>query len=139
MARRWPAVSYQQGYTMVPANQTNRIAMLPFAFSLESTVAIVLSGRLLAAVAYLTLFVSVCANWLGSGSWLSRAGLQRAAVISPYRRSVCCLADFYAANTWRLAILPASSRSRSASTSFLIRDRRIAKELDAQANDGTNR
>jgi hypothetical protein len=124
---------------MVQANQINRIALLPFALSLESTVAIVLSGRLLAALAYLTLFVSACANWLGSGSSPSRAGLQRAPVISPYRRSVCCLADFYATNTWSLAIWPASSRSRSASASFLRRDRRIAKELDVQANDRTNR
>jgi hypothetical protein len=49
---------------MVQANQTNRAALLPFAFSLESTVAIVLSRRLFAALAYLTLFVSVCANWV---------------------------------------------------------------------------
>jgi len=54
--------------------------LLPFAFSLESTAAIVPSWRLLAALVYLTLFVSVCANWL----WFRVLAVSGATAASSY-------------------------------------------------------
>jgi len=61
-------------------NLSAGLVLLPLAFSLESTATVVPSWRLFATVAYLIVFVSVCANWL----WFRVLAVSGATAASSY-------------------------------------------------------